>query len=50
MGVPAKASTVVGVSTVAGVPAIAGLPSAIGVWDVSIVSAAANPTVDNVLQ
>jgi hypothetical protein len=39
-----------GVSTVAGIPDVAALPSAVNVCDVSIVPAAANSTVANVLQ
>ncbi len=50
VGAPANGGTVVGVSTVAGVPAVVGLPAAVDVCDVSMVSAAANPTVANVLQ
>ncbi len=50
VGAPANAGTVVGVSTVAGVPAVVGLPAAVDVCDVSMVSAAANPAVANVLQ
>ncbi len=42
LGVPANVSNVVGISTV---PAVAGLPSA-----VVSVSAAANPTVSNILE
>jgi len=32
VGVPAVASTVVGISTISGIPFVAGLPSAVDVW------------------
>jgi hypothetical protein len=40
VGVPADASTVVGISTISGIPAVEGLSFAVNVCDVPIVSAA----------